>query len=128
MKTPALLLAALAGLSVGVLGTSVLRANASVSPPAYVVAEEDVTDPAGFQKYAAQVPPTIAAFGGHYVVRGGRTDALEGAAPQRFVIVTFESMQKARAWYDSPAYAAIRPLRQHASRTRAFIAEGLSPP
>ncbi len=61
-------------------------------------------------------------------MRGGRTAALEGAPPKRFVIVAFESMEQARAWYDSPAYAAIRPLRQSASVSRAFIAEGLTPP
>ena len=43
----------------------------------------------------------------------------------RFVIVAFESLDKARAWYDSPAYSAIRPIRQRASKTRGFIVEGI---
>jgi uncharacterized protein (DUF1330 family) len=36
-------------------------------------------------------------------------------------------MEKARAWYDSPAYEAIKPIRQSSAKTRAFIVEGVTP-
>ena len=64
---------------------------------------------AAFQKYAEKVPETLAPFRGsfHYVVRGGKTQAL--------------------AWYNSPAYEAIKPIRQGASISRMFMAEGLPP-
>ena len=96
-------------------------------PPAYVVAELDVHDPTTFQKYAAQVLGTLAPFGGHYLVRGGRVEALEGEPPMRFVVIAFDSLEKAKAWYASPAYQAIAPIRHASAKTRSFIIEG-SPP
>jgi uncharacterized protein (DUF1330 family) len=118
----------LTGVALGVAGTRAVVALGSSAPPAYLVAEEDVTDPQAFQNYASKVPPTLAAFGARYFVRGGKTASLEGEPPKRVVIVAFESMEKARAWYDSPAYQAIRPLRLKASKTRAFLIEGTVPP
>ena len=58
----------------------------------------------------------------------GRDKALEGDAPKsRVVIIAFDSVEKAREWYDSPAYAAIRPIRQRAAKARIFIVEGVAP-
>jgi len=94
-----------------------------------MIAETDVTDRAAFQKYAEKVPETLAPFRGsfHYVVRGGKTQALEGQPPKSIVVLAFDSTEKALAWYNSPAYEAIKPIRQGASVSRMFIAEGLPP-
>jgi uncharacterized protein (DUF1330 family) len=71
----------------------------------------------------------MASFNGHYVVRGGKTVALEGEPPKAYVVVIgFDSLEKARDWYDSPDYAAIRPFRQSSTRSRIFIAEGVAQP
>ena len=43
------------------------------------------------------------------------------------MIIAFDSVEKAREWYDSPAYEAIRPIRQNAAKGRIFIVEGLAP-
>jgi uncharacterized protein (DUF1330 family) len=43
------------------------------------------------------------------------------------VMIKFDSVEKAREWYDSPAYAAVRPIRQAAAKSRIFIVEGLPP-
>jgi len=69
----------------------------------------------------------LAAFNHHYVVRGSKTQSLEGEPPKGVVVIAFDSVEKAREWYDSPAYAAIRPIRQRAARSRIFIVEGLVP-
>jgi uncharacterized protein (DUF1330 family) len=42
------------------------------------------------------------------------------------VVIAFDNVEKAREWYDSPAYAAIRPIRQMAAKRRLFIVEGLT--
>jgi len=75
-----LALAVLAGLSIGPVSVMALHAQEAKTPPAYLIAETDVTDRAAFQKYAEKVPETLAPFRGsfHYVVRGGKTQALEG--------------------------------------------------
>ncbi|HTV49717.1 MAG TPA: DUF1330 domain-containing protein [Steroidobacteraceae bacterium] len=109
------------------LAFSSLRAAPARPAPAYVIAEVEVTDPKVFQEYAAQVPATIRSAGGHYLVRGGPTVSLEGAAPKRIVVIGFDSASQAQAWYASPAYVAIRGIRQRSAHTRAFIIEGVAP-
>jgi uncharacterized protein (DUF1330 family) len=61
------------------------------------------------------------------VVRSDKTQSLEGEPPNGIVVIAFDSVEKAREWYDSPAYAAIRPIRQRAAKSRIFIVEGLAP-
>ena len=121
-----LALAVLAGVAIGVAGNSAIHAQQVKTAPAYVIAEVDVTDPTTFQKYAEKVPETLAPFNGHYLVRGGKIQAVEGEAPKRFVVIAFESMEKAQAWEDSPTYDAIKPIRHSSAKSRVFITEGIA--
>jgi uncharacterized protein (DUF1330 family) len=123
-----LVLAALAGAAIGVAGAKAIHAQQAQVPPAYVIAEVDVTDPTTLQKYAEKVPETLAPFNHQYVVRGGKTQALEGEPPKGIVVIAFDSAEKAREWYDSPAYEAIKPIRQSSAKTRLFIVEGIASP
>jgi uncharacterized protein (DUF1330 family) len=122
-----LALAVLAGVAIGVAGVTVIEAQQVKPPPAYVIAEPEIIDAATFQKYGQGVPATIAAFNGRFLIRGGKTVAVEGDAPKRFVVIAFDSLEKARAWYDSPAYEAIKPLRFNSAKTRLFMVEGVAP-
>jgi uncharacterized protein (DUF1330 family) len=124
-----LALAVLAGFMIGVAGARAIHAQQGKTPPAYVIAEVEVTDPTSLKKYSDKAPQMVASFNGHYVVRGGgNIQSLEGEPPKGFIVVIgFESAEKARDWYDSPAYAAIRPIRQSATKSRLFIAEGVAP-
>jgi uncharacterized protein (DUF1330 family) len=93
--------------------------------PAYLIANIEVTDPAGFERYRAAVPAVIAAHGGRYLVRGGEKHVLEGNLPlQRLVILEFPSVQAAQAFYDSPDYAPLLKLRLDSTRSDAVIVEG----
>jgi uncharacterized protein (DUF1330 family) len=122
-----LAVAVLAGFSIGVAGAHAIHAQQVKTPPGYVIAEVDVTDPEAFKKYAEKVPPTVAAFDGHYLVRGGKIQAVEGEAPKRITVIAFESAEKAHAWEYSPAYEAIKPMRQSSAKSRIFIVEGVTP-
>jgi len=94
--------------------------------PAYYVAEFELTDREALRPYAERVEATFRPFSGRYIVRGGQTNALEGNAPKsRIVIIAFDSLEQVRAWYNSPAYAEIRPIRQRSGTTDAYIVEGL---
>jgi uncharacterized protein (DUF1330 family) len=94
--------------------------------PAYVLADIEVRDPERYEKYKALAPPVIAAHGGRYLARGGRTELLEGSwAPERTVILEFPSLEKAKAWWDSLEYAEAKALRQASARTNMLIVEGL---
>jgi len=115
----------------GAAGGHAIRGQAVKAPPVYLISEADViTDPTGVKEYGAKVLETLAPFNGHYhfVVRGGKTESLDGGAPPRgIVIFAFDSAEQAHAWYDSPAYAAIRPMRQAATKGRTFLVDGVAP-
>jgi uncharacterized protein (DUF1330 family) len=119
-------LAMLAGMAIGVGGAAVIHAQQAKTAPGYIIAEVDVKDVPTFQKYAQKVPETMAPFQGHDLVRGGKTESLEGEPPKRIVVIAFDSVDKARAWYDSPAYDAIKSLRINSTKSRLFLVEGLA--
>jgi uncharacterized protein (DUF1330 family) len=121
-----LALAVLAG-AIGLAGASVIYAQQAKTAPAYLIVEVEVKDPATFKTYATAIPETLAPFGGRFIVRGGKTDALEGEAPKRIIMITFDSMEKARGWWESPAYAAIRPIRHKSAEARLYFVEGMAP-
>ncbi|MGA7914885.1 MAG: DUF1330 domain-containing protein [Candidatus Acidiferrales bacterium] len=124
-----LAVAALAGALLTIGGGRLLRAQEAKTPPAYVIAEVEVTDPVTLKKYTATVSDIVASHGGHYVIRGGgKIQSLEGEPVKgAIVVIGFASAEKARAWYDSPEYAAIRPYRQSSTKSRIYIAEGVAP-
>jgi uncharacterized protein (DUF1330 family) len=94
--------------------------------PAYLVVDVDVTDPAAFDEYRKAVPPTIAAYGGRYLARGGQTETLEGPwAPKRLVILEFPTMARLKEWYASPEYAPLLALRKKASSSNLIVTEGI---
>lgn len=96
---------------------------------AYLVANIEVTDPEGYREYARQAGPTVAKYGGRYLVRGGPAQLKEGEWQiHRLVVVEFPSMERALAWYDSPEYAPVKPLRQRYARSRMAFVEGYTPP
>ncbi|MGA8223547.1 MAG: DUF1330 domain-containing protein [Candidatus Acidiferrales bacterium] len=129
MKTNSkLALAVLAGISFGVACAETIHAEQGKTPPGYVIAEVEVTDPATMQKYVDKIGETLAPFNYQYLVLSDKIQPLEGEPPKSgFVQIAFDSAEKAREWYDSPAYAAIRPIRQSAAKSRIFIVEGVAP-
>ncbi len=83
---------------------------------AYVLVSVDVNDAEGYRAYTAQTPGTVARYGGRFIVRGGEYETVEGHwQPKRIVVVEFPDMERARAWYASPEYQAILPIRQRNS-------------
>ena len=94
--------------------------------PAYLVVNIEITDPARYAQYIEQVPATIAAYGGRYLSRGGRTTRLEGDwDPKRFVIVEFPSYEKALAWWGCDDYSGPKALRQSAAITHMILVDGV---
>jgi len=97
--------------------------------PAYLIANIDVTDPALFDTYRAQVPAVIAQYGGKYAVRGGDVEAVEGTSPfQRLVVLEFPTMAALKSFYHSPEYAPLIAQRQKASRGDVILVEGYTRP
>ena len=93
--------------------------------PAYVVVQVDVHDQATYDEYRKLVPPSLAAFGGRFAVRGGKTETLEGTwNPKRLVILEFDTIEMAKKWWASPEYAGAKALRQKAAHTELLVVEG----
>lgn len=94
---------------------------------AYVIAQIEITDPERYADYVQQVPATIARYGGRYLARGGRAEALEGRlAGPRIAIVEFDSYERAKEWHDSEDYRGPRALRQGASISSLVLVDGLA--
>jgi uncharacterized protein (DUF1330 family) len=91
----------------------------------YLVGQITITNPEAYAVYSAQVPQTIAAFGGKYIVRGGHATQLEGQAQgERNVVIEFPSREIAEAWYNSEAYQAIIAHRTNNSTGALALVDG----
>ena len=92
---------------------------------AYVIVDIEVIDPVRYEEYKKLAAPTVTAYGGRYLVRGGATETLEGDwVPKRFVVLEFETVEQAKAWWSSPEYAPAKALRQQTANTQMIVAEG----
>jgi len=93
--------------------------------PAYVIARVNITSPERYADYRALTPDAVAAFGGSFVVRGGAVETLEGPEEtRRVVVIRFDSMEKARQFYNSAQYQAAVKIRQEASEGELILVEG----
>jgi uncharacterized protein (DUF1330 family) len=120
----------LVSVSIGAAGGLAIHAQQVKTLPVYLISEADaITDPTAIKKYGEKVGATLAPFNGHYhfVVAGAKPQGFDGEAPQGIVVIAFDNAEQARAWYDSPAYQAIKPIRQSAVKGRMFIVEGFPP-
>jgi uncharacterized protein (DUF1330 family) len=127
MKTRyAIALSVLGGVAAGAAAVQAIHAQAK--PPAYVIAEIDVTNPAPYEaEYVPGAAKAITDGGGKYLVRGGQTRAIFGEPPKpRIAVMVFESMEKAQAAFNSPGYRAAKQVGDKYARFRVYIVEGLS--
>lgn len=93
---------------------------------AYLISEIEIHNPQGYEEYRRLVQPTLDKYGGKFIARGGKIDVLEGNwNPKRIVICEFESLAKARQWYDSPEYRIAKDIRQKNSKANIIVVEGV---
>lgn len=93
---------------------------------AYVIVEIDVHDPIGYEEYKQRASATVEAHGGKYIVRGGKTEVLEGEwQPKRIVVLEFPSMDRAKAWLNCEEYREPRKMRHATARTNMIVVEGV---
>ena len=115
------------GVLVGSLATTVIHAQATKTPPAYIMVEFTIKDQEGWKEYGQKAPETITKHGGRFVVRGGKVEKLAGQEPSGPVVVlAFDSAEQAKKWLSSPEYTAIGPVRDRAADVRAFLVEGVA--
>jgi uncharacterized protein (DUF1330 family) len=84
---------------------------------AFFIATTTVKDMEKFQDYAGKAAQTFAPFGGELVIRGTADQTLAGASNHQAVsVVRFPDMEALEAWYRSPDYQALIPLRDDAAQ------------
>lgn len=113
--------ALVSGIAIGALGVESLRAQSK--PAGFLVAEFEVTDPVGWKSYqdAVRAIPS----NGVFLVRAAKGTGLAGAQPKTITIVQFPTIEEAVAFDSSPAYAALKPVRDKSSNWRSYVVEGL---
>jgi uncharacterized protein (DUF1330 family) len=94
---------------------------------AYIVfTREKTLDQAELDTYSANVGPTIAGHALTMVALYGHHEVVEGPDVEGVVILSFPTFAEAKAWYDSPAYTAVRQHRFKGAEYRGVIVEGVS--
>ena len=96
----------------------------------YVVVDMQISNLEQYKQYMAAAPAAVAAFGGEYLVRGGRFEALEGDwQPARMAMLRFPSYEQAKAFYDAEQYRAARAKRAGATEFfNMVLVEGVTAP
>ncbi|MEN7528580.1 DUF1330 domain-containing protein [Cupriavidus sp. DL-D2] len=91
----------------------------------YIIAYVDVTDPQQYEQYKVLSTRAMQAHGAEVLVRGGKTEPLEGEwAPTRVVVLKFPSYDAAKVFYASEEYLAARNSREHAATMNMIVVEG----
>jgi uncharacterized protein (DUF1330 family) len=94
--------------------------------PALIIVDIEVLDPVVYEDYKRLASASIAAHHGRYVVRGGRSEVLDGDwTPRRLVILEFDTFEKAKAWRESPEYAEAKKVRERCARSNMIVVESL---
>ncbi len=93
-------------------------------PKGYIIARANVTNATVWAEYAAMGGEAIKKYGGKPLVRGGRTEIVEGEGRARNIVLEFESFEAARVYAHSPEYAAARKRREGAGVIDIVVVEG----
>jgi uncharacterized protein (DUF1330 family) len=100
---------------------------AQAKPPAYVIAEIDVTNQEGYAKeYLPAGSKAVLDGGAKYLARGTRTAAFKGEPPKRIVLLTFENFDRAQATFASPAFMEAAKIGEKYAKFRIYAVEGVS--
>ena len=91
---------------------------------AYWIAHVTIDDPAAYESYRAANAAAFSKYGGRFLVRGGAQELREGQMRPRSVVIEFDSLDAAKACYDSAEYQAALALRQPCSDADLCIVDG----
>jgi uncharacterized protein (DUF1330 family) len=93
----------------------------------YLIHNGTLTDPEGYKAYMAKAEKVVAQYGGRYLVRGGRTEPIDGDWHPRFVVVEFPTFERAGEFYHSPGYQGLGEISERTSVSANVIVDGLDP-
>ena len=79
-------------------------------------------------EYLERIDATLEPFGGSFLVHGSDVEILEAPWPGVLVVIEFPDRERARAWYASPAYQRILPLRTDNSHGSVILVDAVARP
>ena len=95
---------------------------------AYAIAHLQDADPhPDIAEYIEQISGTFEPYGGRFLVHATPHEVKEGGWPGHVVLIGFPGIVEARAWWDSPAYQEIAPLRSRHIAGDIILVEGVPP-
>jgi uncharacterized protein (DUF1330 family) len=113
-----------AGIIIGAAAVSGLNAQGK-GPGAYAIVDiSEINDPAAFKTLLPKAGQANDQFGGKFIARTEKIVALDGTPPKRFVVIGFESMDKAKAWDKSPLQDEVNAIRKKSTKSRTFLVDG----
>ena len=119
-----LAVAMLAGAAIGSAAIDRLNAQ-NRAPGAYAVIDiSEINNPELFKALLAKAEAPVVAAGGTFVIRSEKITARDGVAPARFVVIAFDSMEKAKLWDSLPAQKEIDEMRAKSAKARSFLVDG----
>jgi uncharacterized protein (DUF1330 family) len=104
-----------------------LHGRDQVKPPVYMIADNTVTDSAGYaQEYLPLAQPTIKAHGGRYIA-AGKGISIDGEPPKgRVVILRWDSLEQLKGWWNSPEYRKAHAIGEKYAKYRVFAVDGVA--
>lgn len=78
-------------------------------------------------RYLERIDATLEPFGGRFLVHGNPPEVREGEWPGHVIVIQFPDRERATAWYESPEYQEILPLRTDNAEGTAILVDGVAP-
>jgi len=96
---------------------------------AYFVFHNRILDAEKMQEYVPKALETLAPYHPEVVTLDEHSRIVEGHTPwPRTIVIKFDSRDAAMAWYNSPAYQEVRPLRLAATEGFCVLVDGFVHP
>jgi uncharacterized protein (DUF1330 family) len=116
-------LAMLAGGAIGATAVNGLHAQGK-TPGAYAILDiSEVVDPGLLKQIVAKAAAPVKAAGGQYLARTDSLTGLMGTPPKRVVILSFDNVEQAKAWYKSPAQEEVNAMAAKAIKARWYVVD-----
>ena len=93
-------------------------------PKGYIIGHITVNDPDAYREYVEKDTPILEGLGGRFIVRGGKSEVMEGTVLDRHVVIEFPSYAAARAAYNDPDYQEVMKIRQRSAESIILVVEG----
>ena len=94
-------------------------------PAWFVAIAYSVSNPAELEEYQKRAEPTVEQYGGKFIAGGSKVEVADGNwSPIGLVVIEFENMDRAKEWYHSPEYSAVKPLRLNSTDSGLIFVDG----